>query len=208
MAHLLNYRYVDTGAMYRALTLYALREGLIENRQLKEAQLIEALPTLHLDFRFNPEKNTSDVYLNDENIEMQIREMDVAKWVSQVAAVSEVRKFLVKQQQALAADKQVVMDGRDIGTVVLPKAELEVFVAARDPVRVQRRYDELKAKGREVTRQEVEANLEQRDFIDTTRSDSPLKLAEDARYLDNSDITPEQQLAIVHRWVKEILHKH
>ncbi len=206
LAASLGYRYIDTGAMYRAVTLFALRNGLIDQNNdsvINEniAQRIE--PEVKLMFRFNPEKNLSEIYLNNENVEDEIRKMEVARHVSSIAAISGIRRFLVKQQQAMAREKRVVMDGRDIGTVVLPEAELKIFMTASEEVRVERRFKELQAKGQQVTKEEVARNISERDYKDTSREDSPLKRAKDALLLDNSDLTPSEQLEVVLGWVRE-----
>lgn len=205
LAALLGYRYIDTGAMYRAVTLYAVRAELIENGVLNDEKLSNALDDISLEFHHNAERDASDIFLNGENVEPYIRKMEVARYVSDVAAVSAVRHFLVEQQKTMAHNKKVVMDGRDIGTVVLPEAELKIFVTANRSVRVMRRFEELKAKGENVTRMEIEANLEQRDLIDTTREDSPLKRADDALILDNSELTREEQLQLAYSWAMDRL---
>lgn len=206
LAQSLNYRYIDTGAMYRAVTLYALRKGYIGHGAISD-KLLEDVDHLKVEFHFNKELGRAEIYLNDENVEGPIREMEVAREVSGIAAISEVRRFLVKAQQKMADHKRVVMDGRDIGTVVLPHAELKIFVTAREEIRVERRYQELMRRGKKVSKQEVKANLEQRDLMDTTRKDSPLRKADDARLLDNSAITRREQLALVKRWASEVLQR-
>lgn len=203
-AHL-GYRYIDTGAMYRAITLYALQNELVGKQGVSPLLSNHLEDKIKLEFHWNEEKGVLEMYLNGNNVEEEIRDMEVAKYVSDIAAVSAVRRFLVKSQQEMAYHKGVVMDGRDIGTVVLPEAELKIFVTANSATRADRRYRELLGKGKEVTRHEVRANIEQRDLIDTTREDSPLKMADDARLLDNSEIGKEQQLEIVKGWVREAL---
>jgi CMP/dCMP kinase len=198
LAHRLEYDYVDSGAMYRAVTLYALRLGLGESDFQK---IIDSLPLLDIDCRWSPSGNT--IWLNNENISDAIRQPEVQNLVSQISTLSAVRRFLVKEQKALALQKGVVMDGRDIGTVVLPDAELKVFMTASLEVRVHRRYLELKAKGIDLDPTEVESNLKLRDHIDSTRDDSPLRQAEDAILLDNSTLTISQQLDLVLEWVQE-----
>jgi len=204
LAAALGYRYIDSGAMYRGVTLYALKNGLIKNGRIAE-NLADYLEDMHLEFIFNRERGASDLHLNGEDVEEEIRELEVAKYVSDVAAISAVRKFLVKAQQKMAAKKEVVMDGRDIGTVVMPDAELKIFVTARQAVRTARRHGELIRRGKDVTKQEVEANLMQRDLIDSTREDSPLTQAGDARLLDNSELSLKEQLEIGLKWAKEVL---
>ncbi len=203
LAARLGYRYIDTGAMYRAVTLYALRHNMIDGSRVSPELEEHLKDRIKLEFKYNPDREASDIYLNGENVEAAIRKMEIARSVSEVAAISAVRRFLVKSQQLMARDKAVVMDGRDIGTVVLPDAELKIFVTASSQVRVQRRFDELRGRGDEITRHEVEANLEQRDLIDTSREDSPLKMADDAQLLDNSELNPQQQLKMVEGWVRE-----
>ena len=202
LAEKLGYRYIDTGAMYRAVTLYALQNGLIEEGILNEEGLIKALPGIRVNFQWNDEKGIFQVALNGEIVEPAIRQMVVARNVSPVAAISEVRRFLVHQQQEMAHDKGVVMDGRDIGTVVLPEAELKMFVTASEEIRIQRRYEELSARGLDLSREEVAENLRKRDHIDSTREDSPLLQADDALLLDNSDLDREEQLKLALGWAK------
>lgn len=204
LAAALGYRYIDSGAMYRGVTLYALKNGLIKNGRIDE-NLPDFLEDMQLEFIFNRERGASDLFLNGEDVEDEIRELEVAKYVSDVAAISAVRKYLVKSQQKMAANKEVVMDGRDIGTVVMPDAELKIFVTARQAVRTARRHGELLRRGKDVTKQEVEANLMQRDLIDSTREDSPLTQAADARLLDNSELTLKEQLEVALKWAQEVL---
>ena len=193
LAKAIGYTYIDTGAMYRAVTLYALRHQLFAGDQIDEAALQAALPALEIAFRMNAESGRSDTYLNGENVEKEIRGMEVANHVSPVAALGFVRKALVAKQQAMGKEKGIVMDGRDIGTVVFPEAELKLFVTASPEVRAQRRVDELKAKGMPASYEEVLANVKQRDFIDSTRVESPLRQAPDAVVLDNSHMSLAEQ---------------
>ena len=193
LAKAIGYTYIDTGAMYRAVTLYALRHQLFAGDQIDEAALQAALPALEIAFRMNAESGRPDTYLNGENVEKEIRGMEVANHVSPVAALGFVRKALVAKQQAMGKEKGIVMDGRDIGTVVFPEAELKLFVTASPEVRAQRRVDELKAKGMPVSYEEVLANVKQRDFIDSTRAESPLRQAPDAVVLDNSHMSLAEQ---------------
>lgn len=202
LAKKLNYVYIDSGAMYRAITLYFLRNHI---DWTDTAQVEEALRNIQLDFRFNEHSNQTEIYLNDENVEYVIRDLVIAEKVSDVAAIREVRSFAVKQQQAMGRKKGIVMDGRDIGTVVFPKAELKIFMTADNAVRVERRFRELYEKNPNVTIEEVKNNLEMRDYIDSHREVSPLRQAEDARVLDNSKITMEEQLKIANNWVKELI---
>lgn len=193
LAKAIGYTYIDTGAMYRAVTLYALRHQLFTGDQIDEAALQAALPALEIAFRMNAESGRPDTYLNGENVEKEIRGMEVANHVSPVAALGFVRKALVAKQQAMGKEKGIVMDGRDIGTVVFPEAELKLFVTASPEVRAQRRVDELKAKGMPASYEEVLANVKQRDFIDSTRAESPLRQAPDAVVLDNSHMSLAEQ---------------
>ena len=193
LAKAIGYTYIDTGAMYRAVTLYALRHQLFAGDQIDEATLQAALPALEIAFRMNAESGRPDTYLNGENVEKEIRGMEVANHVSPVAALGFVRKALVAKQQAMGKEKGIVMDGRDIGTVVFPEAELKLFVTASPEVRAQRRVDELKAKGMPASYEEVLANVKQRDFIDSTRAESPLRQAPDAVVLDNSYMSLAEQ---------------
>ena len=207
LAKNLGYKYLDTGAMYRAVTLYALNHHFIDNHyQIDESGLKDSISRnkIEVAFEVNAE-GVSETLLSGKNVEKEIRQMEVSSHVSAVAAISEVRRFLVSQQQKMAETKGVVMDGRDIGTVVLPDAELKLFVTAKQGVRTQRRYEELLSKGEKITKQEVEANLMQRDLQDTSREDSPLKEAKDAIVLDNSDLNREEQLDIVLKLVQEKL---
>ena len=193
LAKAIGYTYIDTGAMYRAVTLYALRHQLFAGDQIDEAALQAALPALEIAFRMNAESGRPDTYLNGENVEKEIRGMEVANHVSPVAALGFVRKALVAKQQAMGKEKGIVMDGRDIGTVVFPEAELKLFVTASPEVRAQRRVDELKAKGMPTSYEEVLVNVKQRDFIDSTRAESPLRQAPDAVVLDNSHMSLAEQ---------------
>ncbi len=193
LAREIGYIYVDTGAMYRATTLFALRNGCFSESGLDEALLQELLPEMEISFCFNEETCRPDTYLNGENVESEIRGMEVSSKVSQVAALGFVREVMVAQQQRMGRDKGVVMDGRDIGTVVFPDAELKVFVTAAAEVRARRRYNELLGKGEEADYEEILKNVQERDYIDSHREVGPLRQAEDAILLDNSDMTiPEQ----------------
>lgn len=195
LAKRIGYAYVDTGAMYRAVTLFALRNGLIKRGKVDEAALKEHLKRGDIAITFRPTKDGKSVtLLNGKNVERYIRSMRVSNVVSIIAAIGFVRKAMVKQQQAMGKDKGVVMDGRDIGTVVFPDAEMKVFATASAQVRAQRRYDELRAKGDTTTTlEEVLANVTERDRIDSTRKESPLRQADDAVVLDNSHMSFEQQ---------------
>jgi cytidylate kinase len=197
LAQKLDYIFIDSGAMYRAFTLAAIREEIQPEDAEKVRKLISQT---RIDFRKNSE-GVFDIYLNGENVSLQIRDKIINENVSKFSALSPVRKFLVAQQQLIAQNKGVVMDGRDIGTVVLPNAELKIFMTASPEIRAQRRFDELKATRPDVTFEEIAENLKQRDFIDSTRDDSPLKQADDAILLDNSNLSREEQLQIALNWV-------
>jgi CMP/dCMP kinase len=198
LAARLAYHFIDSGAMYRAITLYFLRNNI----DLKSDVAIgQALNNISLSFVFNNARSASDIYLNEENVEYLIREMAVADKVSEVAALKEVRAFAVAQQQKMGAEKGIVMDGRDIGTVVFPKAELKIFMTASPEIRVKRRFEELYATNPNITLHEVKHNLELRDHLDSTREESPLRQAEDALVLDNSEIDRESQLKLALEWV-------
>lgn len=199
LAKELGYVYVDSGAMYRAITLYFLRNH-VDWTDKKEVKL--ALDSINLEFIFNPQRQASEIYLNGENVEFLIRDLVVAEKVSDVAAIREVRTFAVAQQQKMGTKKGIVMDGRDIGTVVFPKAELKIFMTADNAIRVERRFKELYEKNPNVTIEEVKNNLEMRDYIDSHREVSPLRKADDALELDNTNITQEQQLEKALEWVK------
>lgn len=193
LASKLGYVYVDTGAMYRAVTLFAIKNKLIEANVIKKQKLIDCLPDIELSFCFNKEKGYAEMYLNHINVEEKIRTLQVSNWVSKVAEIPQVRKKLVVQQQQFGIEKGVVMDGRDIGTVVFPKAELKLFMTASAKVRAKRRYDEMLSKGEKVTFSEVLKNVKMRDNIDINREDSPLCKAKDAIEIDNSELTKEEQ---------------
>jgi cytidylate kinase len=197
LAKHLGYVYVDTGAMYRAVALHAMRSNFITAGGLNKQALVDSLPQVALSFRFNPELGFAEMYLNGENVEKQIRTMEVSGQVSRVAEVSEVRAKLVEQQQEMGAKKGIVMDGRDIGTVVFPDAELKLFMTASAHTRAQRRYDELTAKGDDVTFEDVLHNVQERDRIDSSREDSPLIQAVDAIAIDNSTLGIQEQFELV-----------
>jgi cytidylate kinase len=200
LAKKLKYNYIDSGSMYRAITLYFLRNHVDWTRT--EA-VTQALKEITLEFSYNESATSSEILLNGENVEYLIRDMVVAEKVSEVASVRAVREFAVKQQQTLGKAKALVMDGRDIGTVVFPEAELKIFMTADNAVRVERRFRELYAKNPNVNLEEVKSNLEMRDYIDSHREISPLRKAPDAIVLDNSNLDQEQQLKIAMKWVKE-----
>jgi len=200
LAKKLGYVYVDSGAMYRAITLYFLRNH-IDWTDKKEVQA--ALKEIHLDFHFNEKNETSEIHLNDENVEYVIRDLVIAEKVSDVAAIKEVRTFAVAQQKKMGEKKGIVMDGRDIGTVVFPKAELKIFMTADNAVRVERRFKELFEKNPNISIEEVKNNLEMRDYIDSHREVSPLRKADDAIVLDNTSLTEEEQFQKALSWAKE-----
>ncbi len=194
LAREIGYIYIDTGAMYRAVTLYALkRQQLTVNRTVKSIELEREMPLITVSFAVNHETGHPDTFLNGENVEQEIRTMEVSNNVSQIAALPFVRSALVAQQQRMGADKGVVMDGRDIGTVVFPDAELKIFVTASAEVRARRRFDELKAKGISADYSDILKNVQERDYIDSHREVSPLRKAPDAIELDNSNLTIAQQ---------------
>ena len=203
LAAALGYVYVDTGAMYRAVAYFAMQHNLVSETHLDKASLIAQLPTINLRFQFNSTLGFAEMYLNNENIETQIRTIEVSRMVSKVAEISEVRAKLVEQQQEMGKDKGIVMDGRDICTVVFPDAELKLFMTASSKTRAQRRFDELVEKGQRVTFEEVLQNVEERDYIDTHREDSPLVKADDAIEIDNSSLSKKEQFEIVLQLVKE-----
>ena len=192
LAKELGYVYVDTGSMYRAVALYAMRSGMIKNGELDAGALIKSLDGVVLDFVYDPDKGFSEIYLNGEKVEGLIRSLEVSNQVSQVARIPQVRKKLVVIQQGIAGDKGLVMDGRDIGTVVFPDADLKIFLTASAETRAQRRFKEMQDEGLEITFESVLENVTQRDLMDTTRKDSPLVKADDASVIDNSDMNVEE----------------
>ena len=206
LAREVGYIYVDTGAMYRSVTLYALRHGLFhEDGSVRTAELEQAMPDIRISFQLNPETGRPDTYLNGECVEQEIRSLEVSAHVSPIAAVGFVRRALVAQQQQMGQDKGVVMDGRDIGTVVFPDAELKVFVTASPEVRAQRRFDELQAKGMPADYEDILKNVQERDYIDSHREESPLRQADDALLLDNSNMTiPEQKAWLLERFRERV----
>ena len=203
IASRLGYIFIDTGAMYRAVTLFALRSGMIRNGEVDRKALVEALGRIRIGFRYNPEKGKSDIYLDGENVEDEIRGIEVSTWVSHVSSIAEVRALLVHLQQQMGKDKGIVMDGRDIGTVVFPDAELKIFMTASPHVRALRRYKELSGKGENVSLEEIERNIEERDRLDETQKESPLRRAKDAVLLDNSEMTVDGQMEWVMKLIEE-----
>jgi cytidylate kinase len=204
LANHLGYVYVDTGAMYRAITLFAMQSGFINTENFDKESLTKSLTSIRLQFKYSPELNFAEMYLNNINVEKEIRTIEVSSFVSKVSEITEVRAKLVEQQKEIGQEKGIVMDGRDIGTVVFPDAELKIFMTASATTRAKRRYDELIQKGDIVTFDEVFQNVEERDYIDTHRENSPLVLAEDAIEIDNSHLTREEQFEIVLGLVNEV----
>ena len=205
LAKHLGYIYVDTGAMYRAVAFFAMQNNLISSDSFNKVELVNQLKDIMLEFKFNTDLGFAEMYLNGDNVEKAIRTIEVSGFVSKVAEVSEVRAKLVEQQQEMGKNKAIVMDGRDIGTVVFPDAELKVFMTASASTRAQRRYDELLQKGDIVTYEEVLKNVEERDYIDTHREDSPLVMASDAVEIDNSYLNREEQFEAVLDLVNNII---
>lgn len=193
LAKEIGYVYVDTGAMYRAVTFFAMQNGFVDNTKFDKDSLINSLSHVNLKFVYNPDLGFGEMYLNDLNVEKEIRTIEVSNFVSKIAEVSQVRAKLVEQQKEMGKGKGIVMDGRDIGTVVFPDAELKIFMTASPEVRAKRRFDELKEKGQNVTFDEVLKNVQERDYIDTHREDSPLVKAIDAIEIDNSNLSREEQ---------------
>ena len=205
LANHLGYVYVDTGAMYRAVAYFAMKSGFISLKHFDQLSLVKNLSNIKLHFQFNPELGFAEMYLNDVNIEKQIRTIEVSNFVSKVAEVSEVRAKLVEQQQEMGKNKGIVMDGRDIASVVFPNAELKIFMTASALTRAKRRFDELQQKGDLVTFEEVLKNVEERDYIDTHRADSPLVKDKNAIEMDNSYLSREDQIEKVMNLVSTIL---
>lgn len=200
LAKQLGYVYVDTGAMYRCVTLYALRNNCFNDDESVNTEKLQAeMDSIHISFQFNPETGKADAYLNGENVENEIRLMEVSNHVSPIAAIPFVREAMVAQQRRMGEDKGIVMDGRDIGTTVFPNAELKIFVTASTEIRAERRYKELIAKGEDANYDEILKNVQERDYIDSHREVSPLRMADDALLLDNSNMTIEEQ----NEWLKE-----
>lgn len=207
LAKLLGYIYIDTGAMYRVVTLVALRNGWISNKLPDNEKIIEGLKDINITFKWDEELGQNTTFLNGENVEDEIRQLEVSENVSPVSTIAEVRYEMVRQQRENGKNKGIVMDGRDIGTVVFPNAELKIFMTASPEIRAQRRYLELTEKGEKIDFEEILANVKGRDKIDSSRATSPLKQAEDALILDNSELSREQQLEWTVKKVKEITGK-
>ncbi|VAV83506.1 Cytidylate kinase [hydrothermal vent metagenome] len=205
LAQHLGYVYVDTGAMYRAVTLYAMQNGYISQNGFNISDLISQLNNIELSFKFNSSLGFSEMYLNGKNVEKEIRTLEVSQFVSQVSAVSEVRRKLVEQQQLMGINKGIVMDGRDIGTVVFPNADLKFFINASAKTRAKRRFKELLDRGDNIAYNDVLQNIKSRDYIDSTRKDSPLIKATDAIEIDNSELSLEEQFTKIMQLVKKVL---
>ena len=191
----LGYIFIDTGAMYRAVTLYSLEHGAVVDGEVQQDKVVELLPQIEISFRFNAERGASDIYVNGVEVEQKIRSIEVSNLVSKISSIAQVREKLVAMQQRMGQERGVVMDGRDIGTVVFPDAELKIYMTPDPAVRAQRRYDELTAKGDDVTLEEILENVISRDHADMNREISPLRQAEDAIVLDNSHMSVEEQMA-------------
>ena len=204
LAKALDYIYVDSGAMYRAVTLYALEQGFISDKKFDPNALISNIENVNIEFK-KEGNNPTVLYLNNKEVSSKIRGMEVSNLVSKVAALPQVRQCLVKEQRKMGQNKGIVMDGRDIGTVVFPEAELKIFMTASAQTRTQRRFNELTAKGEQVDFDEVYENITSRDYKDSTRADSPLTQAKDARVLDNTNLTQSQQYKIVMDWIKDLI---
>ena len=207
LAKQLGYVFVDTGAMYRAIAWYAIQNKCITPTEFNKELLVKNLPSISLHFEFNEELGYAEMYLNNQNVEKEIRTIEVSSFVSKIAEISEVRAKLVQQQQLMGVNKAIVMDGRDIGTVVFPDAELKIFMTASAETRAQRRFDELSQKGDDVSYEDVLKNVQERDYIDTHREDSPLVIANDAIEIDNSYLSREEQFKIVLELVEEIINE-
>lgn len=199
LAREIGYIYIDSGAMYRAVTLYSMENGIFQGNQIDSERLKNEIDNIHISFQLNQQTGRPDTYLNGENIESKIRGIEVSSRVSPIATLAFVREAMVAQQQAMGKEKGIVMDGRDIGTTVFPDAELKIFVTATAEIRAKRRYDELKEKGQEANFDEILENVKQRDYIDQNREVSPLRMAEDALLLDNSNLTITEQK----EWLRE-----
>jgi len=208
LAQHLQYIYLDTGAMYRTVTLYAMNNNIISTTHFNKAELIEKLNDVNISFKYNQQTKASDAYLNNENVENIIRSIDVSNLVSEISQIKEVRQKMVALQQEIAKNKAVVMDGRDIGTVVIPDAEIKLFMTASVEIRAQRRFDELTDKGEEVSYQEIYDNITKRDYLDQNRKESPLVQADDAIVLDNSKYTIKEQFDFVLKLVDEKINNN
>lgn len=203
LAREVGYIYIDSGAMYRAVTLYSIENGIFNDDVIDTDRLRKEIDNIHISFRLNPQTGRPDTYLNGVNVENKIRTMEVSSKVSPISTLDFVREKMVEQQQAMGQEKGIIMDGRDIGTTVFPDAELKIFVTATPEIRAKRRYDELKAKGQEAGFDEILENVKQRDYIDQNREVSPLRKADDALLLDNTELTVEEQK----KWLLEQFNK-
>tara|TARA_B100000929_G_C15475367_1_gene409304 strand:+ start:121 stop:822 length:702 start_codon:yes stop_codon:yes gene_type:complete len=203
LAKELEYVYVDTGAMYRAVTLYMMRKIFVSDGNIDKEAIVRHLPFISLRFEYDEDLGYGHMFLNEENVEKEIRYMEVSQQVSKVSAIPEVRKLLVEQQQEMGKNKGVVMDGRDIGTVVFPNADLKIFMTASTEQRAQRRYDELMGRGDEISYEQVLQNVKDRDFMDSTREDSPLRMADDAIEFDNSNMGLDDQFEKILKIAKD-----
>lgn len=203
LASRLGYNYVDSGAMYRAVTYFGMQNGFVKKDLINESAIIHNLDRINIWFKYNQSSRSTETYLNGENVEKEIRKLEVSNFVSAVSAIKEVRKKMVAIQKEMGKNKEVVMDGRDIGTAVFPDAELKLFMSADVDVRTERRLLELKSKGEYVTKEEIKKNLESRDYQDTHRKESPLIKAKDAVVFDNSDLNQQEQLDYVLKLIKE-----
>lgn len=199
----LSYLFIDSGAMYRAVTLYCMRKDLINNSGLNEKGVLDEIKNINIDFVFNPDINEYETFLNSENVEKEIRGMDVTSHVSRISQIPEVRARMVELQREIGVSKGIVMDGRDIGTVVFPDADIKIFMTATSDIRAKRRFDELKGKGINVDFEEIKRTIIARDIADENRDISPLRRADDAIILDNSRMKVEEQM----KWIKEIIEK-
>ena len=199
----LNYIYIDSGAMYRTVTLYCIRKGFISSDGLDINKIISGLADIQIEFKFNPEINEYETFLNSENVEKEIREMEVASHVSRISQIVEVRTRMVDLQRQIGSKKGIVMDGRDIGTIVFPDADIKVFMTASADIRTKRRHDELKERGILIDYEEIKRNIIARDIADENRDISPLRRAEDAIILDNSRMSVDEQMA----WIRKIIQK-
>ncbi len=199
----LNYLFIDSGAMYRAVTLFALRNGFIENRKINIDKIRDSLPSIQINFRFNPDRQGYETYLNSENVEDEIRQIEVSNYVSPVSQIREVREKMVELQREIGIFKGIVMDGRDIGTVVFPDADIKIFMIASPDIRAKRRYNELIAKNIDIEFDTIYKNISSRDKADSERELSPLKRADDAIVLDNSNMTLQEQMV----WFRDIIEK-
>ncbi len=204
IAKSLGYRYIDSGAMYRAVTLFAIRNGVVENNIVDEVKLKNILDNIHINFKYNEARKHQDIFLNNENVEDEIRKMEVSNTVSLISKYAFVRARMVKLQQEMGSDSEIVMDGRDIGTVVFPNANIKIFMTADVESRAKRRYNELIEKGEDVSYDDISKNVRERDYLDENRTESPLRKASDSIELDNSNLSREEQF----EWIMNIINKY